>query len=201
MFCGAWVGPLYKSYGPGNVSLAKCNVCGQVADPYVEQDWVMQALDLALLKGPLLRHMLCNDSFGAFRTVRAGSFFLLIETFVRVHRRSLLENVGAAQVAEVIWWSVVLRLLLTVAVTYALFCITNHSTKYGAGVLAALLVGSIVPLCLDALSLVWDYQQLWLAAFLLQLLLVASRASALNAVLRESDPFFCVGVAAVVTAF
>ena len=199
--CGANVATLYKSYGPGNVSLTKCSACGQVADPYAEQDWVMQALDLALLKPAVLTHMLRNDPFGFFRTVRIASFVLLVESFVRIHRRiGGAEQAGAAEVLSVVWSGVVLRLALVTAAAYAAFAVGGRVTASRLSLLAALLVGSVVPLSLEALSLVWDYQQLWMASTFVRLFMIASHASAFNAVLCKSDPLYCVVVALCIAA-
>jgi hypothetical protein len=195
--CGSEVAALYKSYGPGNVSLARCGSCGAVADPYVEQDWVLQALDLALLKRPVLVHMLRNDAFGGQRILRVCSFVLLVDSFVRVHRSG---EVVATRVLETVWSSVLLRLVMSLVATYALFAVAGRRTVYRLALLAALLVGSVVPLSLEALSLVWDYQQLWGASTFVRLFMVASHASAFDAVLSTSDPLFCIVVALCVAA-
>ncbi len=195
--CGAAVASLYKSYGPGNVSLSKCGACGAVADPYVEQDWVLQALDLALLKRAVLVHMLLNDAFGAVRTLRVCAFVLLVDSFVRIHRAG---EVAAARVLEMVWGSVVSRLALIVVATYAACFAAGRRPAYALALFAALLVGSVVPLSLEALSLVWDYQQLWGASVFVRLFMVASHAAALDAVLRKSDPLFCIVVALCIAA-
>lgn len=58
--CGASVPLLVRDYGKGNVRLAICGVCNEVADKYVEYENILLFLDVMLLKPQVYRHVLYN---------------------------------------------------------------------------------------------------------------------------------------------
>ncbi|TYZ52041.1 hypothetical protein PybrP1_004835 [[Pythium] brassicae (nom. inval.)] len=58
--CGAAVALLVRDYGKGNVRLAICGACNEVADKYVEYENVLLFLEVMLLKPQVYRHILYN---------------------------------------------------------------------------------------------------------------------------------------------
>jgi hypothetical protein len=90
VFCGCPVGQLYKSYGGGSISLVSCPQCKQVADPYVEYDWVLKLLDLALLKPAMFKHVLWNEAVDTLLLGRFFAFLLIVDCFVRVSHRDFV---------------------------------------------------------------------------------------------------------------
>ncbi|GAB9472657.1 hypothetical protein Gpo141_00009830 [Globisporangium polare] len=58
--CGAGVPLLVRDYGKGNVRLAICGACNEVADKYVEYENVLLFLEVMLLKPQVYRHILYN---------------------------------------------------------------------------------------------------------------------------------------------
>lgn len=44
--CSAHTASLFVSYGPTNLLCTRCKACGQYADPYVEHEAVIVAIDL-----------------------------------------------------------------------------------------------------------------------------------------------------------
>ena len=86
VFCGASVSQLYKSYGAGSISLTLCKTCHRVADPFVEYDWVLRVLDLALLKPPMFKHLLCNEKVDKVLLGRFLAFLFIVDCFVRINR-------------------------------------------------------------------------------------------------------------------
>uniref|UniRef100_K3X3J6 Protein ARV n=1 Tax=Globisporangium ultimum (strain ATCC 200006 / CBS 805.95 / DAOM BR144) TaxID=431595 RepID=K3X3J6_GLOUD len=58
--CGASVPFLVRDYGKGNVRLAICGACNEVADKYVEYENILLFLEVMLLKPQVYRHMLYN---------------------------------------------------------------------------------------------------------------------------------------------
>jgi hypothetical protein len=60
--CGAHVPYLVRDYGKGNVRLAICQNCNEVADKYVEYENILLFLDLMLVRPQVYRHVLHNLS-------------------------------------------------------------------------------------------------------------------------------------------
>jgi hypothetical protein len=58
--CSTPTKELLLSYGPDHVVCTRCQVCGRFADPYVEQEAVIVAIDLILVKPRAYRHLLFN---------------------------------------------------------------------------------------------------------------------------------------------
>ncbi|DBA03932.1 TPA: LOW QUALITY PROTEIN: hypothetical protein N0F65_010585 [Lagenidium giganteum] len=58
--CGASVPFLVRDYGKGNVRLAICGSCNEVADKYVEYENTLLFLEVMLLKPQVYRHVLYN---------------------------------------------------------------------------------------------------------------------------------------------
>ncbi|KAF1327722.1 Transmembrane protein, partial [Globisporangium splendens] len=58
--CGASVPFLVRDYGKGNVRLAICGACNEVADKYVEYENILLFLEVMLLKPQVYRHVLYN---------------------------------------------------------------------------------------------------------------------------------------------
>lgn len=175
--CGSEVERLYKSYGPGTISLMKCDACGAIADPYVEYDWVLVYLELALLKLAMFRHVLCNEEVSFPRIARLSLLILMLELFSQsepLDPDAPFEMIGASV-------NVVLRYGVQVCIMYALFW--RRIRRWDA-LLMAFLIGSIIPKCLYAMSMVWDYAKLPYATYLLRGMLVGARSVALSAATR-----------------
>jgi hypothetical protein len=190
--CAARIhGPLFKTYSPGNVSLFVCASCGNVADPYVEQDWVLQSLDLALLKMSVMTHLLCNEPNQTWLILRSSSVLFLVECFVRA-RRLLAESPKLAPLVavEAVVIGVFVRAVFFVFASFLLCWSVGLRFKSRHAPLSAYLIGSIVPVIFDGLSMVWDYQSLFGSQFVVQALLVASRATALSVVTLPKS-WFC----------
>ncbi len=157
--CGRGVASnvLFKSYGPGSITLSRCTGCGQVADPYVEYDWVLVCLDLALLKPSAFRHVLCNDELSAARLLKFVSIVVLLETFVRAGRAALSP-------AEVLRAGYAVLVMLVLRVTcFALLLRTvssAHLRTLASASCAATLLGSALPWAFNVLALIWDYSHL-----------------------------------------
>ncbi|PWN92024.1 Arv1-domain-containing protein [Acaromyces ingoldii] len=58
--CSAHTSSLFVSYGPTHLLCTRCSTCGQYADPYVEHEAVIVAIDLILVKPRAYRHVLFN---------------------------------------------------------------------------------------------------------------------------------------------
>ncbi|EFA86273.1 hypothetical protein PPL_00835 [Heterostelium album PN500] len=61
--CGRPVNDVYKEFGKagsGNIRLTRCSHCNQIADKYVEFDFIIVFLDLFLHKAQAYRHLLFN---------------------------------------------------------------------------------------------------------------------------------------------
>lgn len=179
-------GSLYVDYGSGSISLTRCPRCGEHADPFVEHEWVLLYLNLALLKPPVFRHVLLNEAFPLVRLVRMSSFLVLVELYLRVRQHlpsgassALLSSVLLSNFAAILGGLLLSFLLLHVFLW--LFACQVRGPPLGA--VAAFLMGSLVPKSLHALTAVWDYSQLPHAPLLLELLLFLSRFLAFSCVL------------------
>jgi hypothetical protein len=58
--CGLLLPKLFQKYQGGALRLTRCPECLLVADKYIEWDETLVALDIALLRLPAFRHLLCN---------------------------------------------------------------------------------------------------------------------------------------------
>ncbi|KAK1311134.1 hypothetical protein QJS10_CPA08g01271 [Acorus calamus] len=58
--CGSEVKKLYVQYSPGNIRLMKCENCKEVADHYIECEFMIILIDLILHKQKAYRHLLYN---------------------------------------------------------------------------------------------------------------------------------------------
>ncbi|KAM7280028.1 hypothetical protein ACFE04_007162 [Oxalis oulophora] len=58
--CGFKVNKLFVQYSPGNIRLMKCDNCKQVADEYIECEFMIILIDLILHKRKDYRHLLYN---------------------------------------------------------------------------------------------------------------------------------------------
>jgi hypothetical protein len=81
----------------------------------------------------------------------------------------------------------VLRCLLYNVLAYMFVIGSGYKLKYKSAVLASFLIGSAVPVCLNALTIIWDYQSLKFVSILFELLLLMSRSISLNAVLDRNS--------------
>lgn len=132
----------------------------------------------------MFKHVLCNQDLGRFRLFRLFAFLLLVETFVGAVG---LTDASAPQLLEIVF-GFLLRSSLYVL---TLFLLAFDRATSGSALIKAFLIGSLVPQCLRALTIVWDYDALNYASVLLECLLVASRAIALNSSLvGGSSPIF-----------
>lgn len=184
VYCGAPVEELYRSYGE-SVSLCRCSACRCEADPYVERDWTMVALDVALLKTPVLRHVLRNETVTRERVMRLVAWLVLLDTFVRGR------NVDAPLDLFAMGESLASGLAMPVSVApsgtrscarllaecAALWLVLGRSTP----VPMAVLVGRAFPVAAHALTLVWDFSHLHSSWALFEVLAVASVSVALHA--------------------
>ncbi|CAH1975655.1 unnamed protein product [Acanthoscelides obtectus] len=64
--CGSRIFSLYKKYSETVLKLTDCNICGRIADKYVEYDTVIIIIDLILLNTGAYRHILFNTEFKNF---------------------------------------------------------------------------------------------------------------------------------------
>ncbi len=169
VFCCQPQTALYKSYGEGSISLLRCTHCKRTADPYVEYDWVLVFLDVALLKAPVFRHVLCNEGFPLLRVLRFASVLLLVETFIR-------GGSAALSPADLLAVGVSVAARLVLELVFVVVLLRNRLA------LPALLVGRALPSVWNMLALVWDYTHLSFAAsHFFATLSVASVAVALHA--------------------
>ncbi|CAN0217395.1 unnamed protein product [Pylaiella littoralis] len=58
--CGRPVALLFREYNKGNIRLGRCSYCRSVADKYIECEFVLIAIDLALHRVQAYRHLLFN---------------------------------------------------------------------------------------------------------------------------------------------
>ncbi|CAN0092510.1 unnamed protein product [Laminaria digitata] len=58
--CGRPVARLFREYNKGSIRLGRCSYCCSVADKYVECEFVLIAIDLALHRIQAYRHLLFN---------------------------------------------------------------------------------------------------------------------------------------------
>ncbi|CAM9598353.1 unnamed protein product [Ectocarpus fasciculatus] len=58
--CGRPVALLFREYNKGNIRLGRCSYCRSVADKYIEWEFVLIAIDLALHRVQAYRHLLFN---------------------------------------------------------------------------------------------------------------------------------------------
>ncbi|CAM9291140.1 unnamed protein product [Ectocarpus sp. 4 AP-2014] len=58
--CGRPVALLFREYNKGNIRLGRCSYCLSVADKYIEWEFVLIAIDLALHRVQAYRHLLFN---------------------------------------------------------------------------------------------------------------------------------------------
>lgn len=189
--CNASVrGALYKTYSPGNVSLTTCDLCGQVADPFVEQDWVLQSIDLALMKSSVLTHLLLNQGSARLALVlRLFALLLLMECFVRVQMALSVEpTLSPLLAAEAALINMLVRAAIAGLLSSLLCNALGLTFKRDFAAFSALVVGSVVPVSLTGLSIVWDYQTLWGRKAVLFGVMVASRATALRVVTSVQTP-------------
>lgn len=81
--CGAQVPFLVREFGRGNLRLAICGACNEVADKYVEYENVLLLLEVMLLKPQVYRHVLYNLS-SPMEPVRAYAPLALVP-YLTVH--------------------------------------------------------------------------------------------------------------------
>ena len=190
--CGVGVAQLHREYGPDTVALVACPGCGAPADPYVDADWVLTALDLALLKPRTFRHVLWNRRIGRIRLARFLTFLLLVETFTRAaqmrHPVVPLDilQLAAAAVGRIVFYNV-----------FAFLLLFEEATP--ERILQSYVLGSLVPTCLGALTTVWDYDALNYGSQLLEILVIVSRGIALAVVLEARRPTYAALVAALLS--
>ena len=102
-----------------------------------------------------------------------------------------LTDASAPQLLEIVFGF----LLRSSLYMLTLFLLAFDRARSGSALIKAFLIGSLVPQCLRALTIVWDYDALNYASVLLECLLVASRAIALNSSLvGGSSPIFAASV-------
>ena len=81
--CGAEQEPNTSSvvwFSDSSVTLAKCKVCSERLDPFVELEFPLIALELMLHRVPAFRHVICNRQLGMSIWIR----FTLVINFIEV---------------------------------------------------------------------------------------------------------------------
>ena len=85
--CGTAIPCLTRSYGKSNVQLVKCKTCGNFADKYLENEFIIIFLDMLLQKPAVYRHLLLNQSMTKDQlkslTLRLSIILILFEVFAR----------------------------------------------------------------------------------------------------------------------
>ena len=90
--CGNSVSALTRSYGKGNVQLIKCNKCGEFADKYIENEFIIIFLDMLLQKPAVYRHVLLNQSLSRDKLISFSKrLYLLLILFEVYARWSLMQ--------------------------------------------------------------------------------------------------------------
>ena len=58
--CGAPCESLYHQLSPSSIKALTCSNCGEIADPYIEQEWLLVVIDCILMRLEAYRHVLFN---------------------------------------------------------------------------------------------------------------------------------------------
>ncbi|GAM24282.1 hypothetical protein SAMD00019534_074570 [Acytostelium subglobosum LB1] len=84
--CGRPVNDVYKEFGKagsGNIRLTRCGHCKQIADKYVEYDFIIVFLDLFLHKPQAYRHLLFNRQTYTDNWISVLIVYIFFESYIK----------------------------------------------------------------------------------------------------------------------
>ncbi|KAF9943284.1 sterol homeostasis protein [Mortierella alpina] len=193
--CGAAVSSLYTEYSKGNIRLTYCEHCKQLADKYVEHDFVIIFVDMILHKKPVYRHLLFNRL--PYRDVgidpnvfKLGVLLVLFDVYIkwfRLEHTPTFGEVGFAQHALIFQYLYILFLCIIEFLSFHFGVRLIVSLWYGGryailkyNYLTTTLIISSFGKMLLILMVIWDYTELEHSWHLVNFIVFTSNVEALS---------------------
>ncbi|KAM7275906.1 hypothetical protein ACFE04_017772 [Oxalis oulophora] len=194
--CGFKVNKLFVQYSPGNIRLMKCENCKEVADEYIECEFMIILIDLILHKRKAYRHLLYNVLHE-----QTMDFKGLIWNALTIKDRSLLLRRSEKQSSPTesyssFWiWHMLLEVLFGNVMLFSTYLFTAKTfldKSDGVSRVVKLICDWFFPT-----NQVWEFPAS--AIFIIDLFVLSSNTVALK-VLTESSTDRCIGTCVVAHA-
>lgn len=190
--CGEQVKSLYVEYSRGNTALRQCPGCGQIADKYIEFEWIVVFIDMLLHRHQAVRHLL-NHRFSDQTFVRAW----IVMVFIEIYTKWAFQETNMAIAIPLASFHVHLVYLgiLTVlenlvfhsTVNASAFFLEHSSRRVGPAHVSMVLLTSSFGKFLALFPMVWNCDQVYFRG-LISVFVFTSNMEAIVGCLNTSHP-------------